>query len=424
MQRVIVVLLAALDAAIAAAVGLAIVLAPLTLLWVLAFGLSADWGALWPVSGTLWQFAHGVALQVEIPDAVLSALAIPKEASQFALSVPPLAIMLFTLLFAVRSGRRAAVAGTWPTGVISGAVTFTAISAVVALTSASEVLHAPPAAAIVVPAAIFLAGLLIGAVRYAWAEGDDGIVDRLHDVVDSWGDWSAVPAESLRGAGIAVIGLLGFAALGVAVMTVLRGGEVIALFEAARVDLLGATMLTLANLLYLPTLIVWSASWLAGPGFALGVGTAVSPAGTELSVVPGIPVLGLIPAHSSMWMLVSVLVPIACGALAGWVVRSRLVWERTGEGYGPRAAIAGAIAALSAGIAALAALLASGSIGPGRLSEAGPAVGGFALAIGVEVLIGAAILLLAPRHRDELAEERTDRFAAEMSDWEGPAVAD
>lgn len=424
MQRVIVVLLAALDAAIAAAVGLAIVLAPLTLLWVLAFGLSADWGALWPVSGTLWQFAHGVALQVEIPDAVLSALAIPKEASQFALSVPPLAIMLFTLLFAVRSGRRAAVAGTWPTGVISGAVTFTAISAVVALTSASEVLHAPPAAAIVVPAAIFLAGLLIGAVRYAWAEGDDGIVDRLHDVVDSWGDWSAVPAESLRGAGIAVIGLLGFAALGVAVMTVLRGGEVIALFEAARVDLLGATMLTLANLLYLPTLIVWSASWLAGPGFALGVGTAVSPAGTELSVVPGIPVLGLIPAHSSMWMLVSVLVPIACGALAGWVVRSRLVWEHTGEGYGPRAAIAGAIAALSAGIAALAALLASGSIGPGRLSEAGPAVGGFALAIGVEVLIGAAILLLAPRHRDELAEERTDRFAAEMSDWEGPAVAD
>lgn len=424
MQRVIVVLLAALDAAIAAAVGLAIVLAPLTLLWVLAFGLSADWGALWPVSGTLWQFAHGVALQVEIPDAVLSALAIPKEASQFALSVPPLAIMLFTLLFAVRSGRRAAVAGTWPTGVISGAVTFAAISAVVALTSASEVLHAPPAAAIVVPAAIFLAGLLIGAVRYAWAEGDDGIVDRLHDVVDSWGDWSAVPAESLRGAGIAVIGLLGFAALGVAVMTVLRGGEVIALFEAARVDLLGATMLTLANLLYLPTLIVWSASWLAGPGFALGVGTAVSPAGTELGVVPGIPVLGLIPAHSSMWMLVSVLVPIACGALAGWVVRSRLVWERTGEGYGPRAAIAGAIAALSAGIAALAALLASGSIGPGRLSEAGPAVGGFALAIGVEVLIGAAILLLAPRHRDELAEERTDRFAAEMSDWEGPAVAD
>ena len=41
MQRVIVLLLAALDAAIAAAIGLAAVLAPFTLLWVLSFGVDA-----------------------------------------------------------------------------------------------------------------------------------------------------------------------------------------------------------------------------------------------------------------------------------------------------------------------------------------------------------------------------------------------
>ncbi|HWU28454.1 MAG TPA: DUF6350 family protein, partial [Microbacterium sp.] len=110
MQRVIVLLLAALDAAIAAAIGLAAVLAPFTLLWVLSFGVDADWGALWPVSGTLWQFGHGVPLQVVLPDAVLSGLAIPKEAATFALSVPPLAILLFTVIFAARSGRRAAIA--------------------------------------------------------------------------------------------------------------------------------------------------------------------------------------------------------------------------------------------------------------------------------------------------------------------------
>ncbi|WP_313358067.1 DUF6350 family protein, partial [Microbacterium sp.] len=120
MQRLIVALLAALDAAIAVAVGLAVVLAPFTLLWVLAFGLDADWGALWPVSGTLWQFGHGVPLEVVLPDALLSGLAIPKDAARFALSVPPLALLVFTLLFAARSGRRAAVAGRWVSGVTGG----------------------------------------------------------------------------------------------------------------------------------------------------------------------------------------------------------------------------------------------------------------------------------------------------------------
>src|SRR5690606_24741878 len=140
------------------------------------------------------------------------------------------------------------------------------------------------------------------AVRHAWSEGDDGLVDRLHDVVDGWGDWAPVPAESARGAAVAVVAIAGAGALGVAVMTVLRGGEVVALFESARVDALGATILTLGHLAYLPTLVVWAASWLAGPGFAVGVGTAVSPAGTQLGVVPGIPVLGLLPENSSIWM--------------------------------------------------------------------------------------------------------------------------
>lgn len=420
MQRVTVVLLAALDAAIAAAVGLATVLAPFTVLWLLAFGVSADWGALWPVSGTLWQFGHGVPLVVSLPDAMLANLAIPKEAATFALSVPPLALLLFTLIFAARSGRRAAMAGAWVTGTVSGAVGFTLIAAVVALTAHSDVLRAPQWAAIVIPASVYLAGLLIGAIRHAWSDGDGGIVDRLHDTVDGWGDWAPVPAEALRGAAVAVIALTGAAALGTAGMTLMRGGEVIALFEAARVDALGAGMLTLAHLLYLPTLIVWAASWLAGPGFALGTGTAVSPAGTELGVVPGIPVLGLIPENTSIWMLVSVLVPIACGALAGWMVRSRLVWERTGTGIGPRAAIAAGIAVVSAGIAALAAVLASGSIGPGRLADTGPSVGGLALAVGIEVLIGCGILMLAPRHHDELAEERTDRWNEEMAALSAP----
>lgn len=420
MHRLTIALLAALDAAIAAAVGLAVLLAPLTLLWVLAFGLSAEWGSLWPISAALWQFGHAVPVHVVIPDEVILAVGIPEQGARFVLSLPPLAILLFTVLFAARSGRRAAVAGDWVAGVTAGALLFAVLSAVAALTGRSGELRTELWAAILFPTLAYAIGLLAGAIRYAWSEGDGGIVDRAHDLVDGWGDWSPVPAESLRGAAVAAVALVAAGGLAVAVSVFVRGGDVIALFQAARVDALGAFMLTLVHLAYLPTMIIWGISWLAGPGFAVGTGTAVSPAGTQLGVVPGLPALGLLPEDSAPWMLVSILVPVAAGALAGWMVRSRLVWEGVGQPLWPRAAIAGGIALLSAGTAALAAVLTSGSIGPGRLAEVGPHAGWLALAIGVEVLIGAAILLLTPRHRDELAEERTDRWLAEMRASETP----
>jgi uncharacterized membrane protein (DUF441 family) len=124
--------------------------------------------------------------------------------------------------------------------------------------------------------------------------------------------------------------------------------------------------------------------------------------------------LGLLPENSSIWMLIVILLPVAAGAFAGWIVRSRLVWQDAAEPFAPRVGIAIGIALASSGVVAVAAVLASGSIGPDRMAQVGPHVGWTALAVGAEVLVGAAIMLLAPRHRDELAEERTDRWVAEM----------
>lgn len=415
MQRLLVALLAAFDAAIAAAVGLAVLLAPLTLLWTLAFGVTADWGALWPLAGTLWQFGHGAPLSLEVSTEVLRAAGVAPEAAAFTLSVTPLAFLMFTLLFAARSGSRAARAGAWLWGPVSGAATFAVIATGVAFTSHIAAAETPLALAIVLPTAVYLAGALCGAIRIAWEDGDGGVLDAVHDVLDSWGDWGVVPAAAVRGTAFALVGVTAVAAAAVAVATLFRGGEVVALFQATRVDALGATVITLGQLAYLPTIIVWAASWLAGPGFAVGVGTAVSPAGTQLGVVPGVPLFGLLPESTSIWMLIVIILPIGAGAFAGWAVRSRLVWESTPLTMGPRAVIAVGMGLLTAGVAAVAALLAGGSIGPGRLAEAGPSILTFALALGGEVVIGAAILLLSPRHRDELAEERTDRWVAEMS---------
>jgi hypothetical protein len=77
---------------------------------------------------------------------------------------------------------------------------------------------------------------------------------------------------------------------------------------------------------------------------------------------------------------------------------------------GARAMIAVGIAVLSAVGAAVLAMLASGSIGPGRLAAVGPQPGAVALAVGLEVLLGAGILLLSPRRRakDPVDSDRQD----------------
>ncbi|MFC6326958.1 DUF6350 family protein, partial [Microbacterium koreense] len=64
-----------------------------------------------------------------------------------------------------------------------------------------------------------------------------------------------------------------------------------------------------------------------------------------------------------------------------------------------RAVIALGITVIAGSAAAVLTLAASGALGPGLLAEVGPSVGQTALAVGLEVAVGAGILLLAPRPR-------------------------
>lgn len=399
MQRLLIVLLAAVDAIVAAAVGLAALLAPLTLIWAIAFGTNADWGALWPSAVTLWQFGHGVPLAVSLPDALVRSAGIAPDAARFVLSLSPLLFLAFTVIFAARSGRRAALAGSWITGVASGSVVFAVIAVLAALTGRTAIVTSALLPAMLFPPLVFLCGALAGALATAWSEGDGGPIDLLRDVLDRRPDWESVPGDVVRGAAAATVAVIGTAGIAVAVAALVRGGQVVALFESLRADALGVIVIGLAQLAYVPTVLAWAVAWLAGPGFAIGTGTAVSPAGTVLGVVPGVPILGLVPENSSPWFLIVVLAPVAAGAFAGWLIRSRQVSAGRETTLLPRIVVALGIAALSAGIGALLAVLSRGSIGPARLAQVGPDPGPVALALGVEVLIGAAILLLAPRRR-------------------------
>lgn len=406
MQRLLVVLLAALDAAVAAAIGLAAVLAPLTLLWTLAFGIGADWGALWPSTATIWQAGHGAAVAVALDTETVRAVGIAPDAASFVISLAPLGLLAITLFSAARSGRRAARAGSWLTGVVAGTVAFALISAGIAVTGHIDAASTSLITSLVAPPLVYLVGAGAAAFSSAWNEGDGGIVDRLHDRGDAAEPWGLVPEYVVRGVVIAFVALFGAAGLLLALSALLRGGEVVALYEALRVDPLGALMVTLVNFAYLPTMIVWAIAWMAGPGFAIGTGATVSPVGADVGVIPGLPAFGLLPQDGSIWMLIVVLIPVAAGAFAGWIVRSRLVSSIGDIPLAPRFAISAGIAVIAALLAALLAALSSGSIGPGRLAQTGPDPWTLALALGAEVFVGAAILLMAPRHKDEIADAR------------------
>ncbi|MCW2724430.1 MAG: hypothetical protein JWN35_1351, partial [Frankiales bacterium] len=164
-----------------------------------------------------------------------------------------------------------------------------------------------------------------------------------------------------------------------------RAGD---LQSAAAPGLVGGVALLLLGLLFIPNAAVWGAAWLAGPGFHVGVDTAVGPFGTTLGPVPALPLLAGLPGAISPWLgVLALAVPLAAGAFAGLLVTRRLAeasWRRAAA----EAALAGPCAGLVAGLAGW---LSGGPAGGARLTDVGPSPWQLGLAVAVEVAVGAAV---------------------------------
>ncbi|MCM3612936.1 DUF6350 family protein [Microbacterium enclense] len=397
MHRLLVALLAALDAVLAAAGGIAVILAPLALLWVFGVG-DPDWGALWPASAAVWHLGHLVPVTVTLPDTYLAATGIDPSLSTFTLSLAPLALAAFTALFAARSGARAAEAGAAVTGWLSGSVVFAGLAALVGVSANAELVASEVWLAILLPSLLFFVPSFIGAFVGSWRVGDDGPVDVLRERIERLPHaWAEVPALIVRGLALTTLGLIAVGAVVVVAGLIVGSGQVIGLYQASNADAIGAIVIALGQLMYLPTLVLWAVAFTAGPGFALGTDTAVTPAATQVGALPGIPVLGAVPDTTSSWLLLLALLPVGIGAMTGWMLRSRMPRTTGPEPFGPRLVVAVAVSVLTGGVGALFALASTGSIGPGRLADTGPEPGPLALALGLEVLVGLAILLLSPR---------------------------
>lgn len=242
------------------------------------------------------------------------------------------------------------------------------------------------------------AGFLLASLGYGLACLDcfRGRLDRLcprllrawPQVVPPWLRTAIRPAWR----GVLTLGALGLlAVIGVLAINISR---VASLYADLGPGWIGGFVLTLGQLLYLPTAAAWAVAFAAGPGFSVGSGTAVTIRGSEGGALPLVPMFGALPDPGpiSYWALLVLLVPVCVGISVGWMaVRSlpRLTsWKRR--------AAAVAASCGSTGLAwTLLFVLCSGPLGDDRLRHVGVAALPAGAALTAELLLGGLLALAA-----------------------------
>ena len=155
----------------------------------------------------------------------------------------------------------------------------------------------------------------------------------------------------------------------------------------------GAALLLLAGLSYLPNSVFWAIAYALGPGFAFGVGTAVSPSGSALGAVPAFPMIAALPAGQKAafppWLGFFVLVmPYLAGALAG-LVTIRIAPTPQLEAAPLWGLLTGSLAGVVIGFCAK---FSGGPLGSGRLAAVGPVGAEVGLVAVLEVGVTAALV--------------------------------
>lgn len=201
-----------------------------------------------------------------------------------------------------------------------------------------------------------------------------------------------------------VLGAAGTLATLFAVGSVLAGSALaVHLAEAARLErslapgAVGAILLLLLELGYLPNAIIWAVCFSLGPGFAFGASTVVAPTGSALTQLPAFPLLAGLPPglHAALpgWLEAAVLAtPYLAGIIGG------LLLSRSAPGMSLDAAPLWGLACgvCCGGVVGLLAAFAGGPLGGARLAAVGPsgwqaaAVGALELGVSAAISAGAA----------------------------------
>lgn len=167
------------------------------------------------------------------------------------------------------------------------------------------------------------------------------------------------------------LGVLLLAGAAVLLLGLVTGWDrVVDLDTALRAGSAGTALLVVIQAAVLPNALVWSGSYALGAGFSMGSGSVVAPAATSLGVLPGLPLLGALPASGpgstlQLWWLAG---GVVAGALAAWLALRGGTTRR----FDTSTLLGGLAGVLSALAFTSLAWTTSGDLGTVRLTGLGP----------------------------------------------------
>jgi hypothetical protein len=250
---------------------------------------------------------------------------------------------------------------------------------------------ANPLRALLTLALVGALAALVGAVRASGALGS--LARRTPPVLRDGIRTGVVATFLLLAAGAGTAGL--------AVAT--GGGEAGDMIGAYRTGVVGQAGITVVSLGYAPNAAVWAASFLLGPGFAVGTDTVVRTTEVSIGALPAVPLFAGLPEGPLGGVGGAVLaVPVLAGMGAGWLLARRMLFSAAARQAPPpgwaallgAAVVGGPVAGLLLGGAAF---LSGGPLGGGRLAEIGPSYWPVTAGATVVVLVGTLIGAVAGR---------------------------
>jgi hypothetical protein len=430
MNRPVTALFSALEALLVVAIGVGIPLVVLTSLWAFQYGLQIDWVVFWRAAVDSWLVGHGADLTVQLSADAAAATGIPGADAPIVVSIAALGFAVLTVLMGIRAGRAAAETAHRVTGVLVTIGTFALLSLALAASAQHELARPSLWQGTLLPALVYAVPVVAMAevTRRRRGESADPVTGAVIGLLSRLpGQVTGIAAAGLRLGAVAASTVLAASSVIVSVLIVANYAEIITLYEGAHGGFLGGLALTIGQLALLPDVVVWAASWLVGPGFAIGTGSSISPLGTAVGPMPAIPFLGALPTADLTFGFVGLLVPVVAAYVCATLLRPRLQRMLAGHGVDDlvRRLVVAVVGGLVGGVLlGLLAWAASGSAGPGRLTDVGPdplLVGGFA-ALEFAVAGVLAMVVSPPRFAGDRAVTTRDGSDAKRHD--DPVVDD
>ena len=379
MNRRLTFLIAAFEALVVAGIGIGILLAPLTVVWLFENDPTIEWLVPFRASADVWMMAHGTRLVV--PAGMFGSSEVPA----FVISMIPLGLSALIAYLAIRLGKKLTTAlELWPAWV-AGTLVYGAVSLFLSTVAYNEFAYPVTWQGTFFPPAFFLFFVVLGSLfgkRQAFGEAASLPESAERVWIRDWAQrkfnnlhWAirAVSAPALRaGTGVVAI-LLGVSSIFIAGMLAINWIQVIRLYEGLQVSFLGGFMVTAGQIAVLPNIVVMGASWLTGVGFQFGAGSLISPVATVVGPLPALPVTSALPIGELSFGMIALMVPLVGAFVATIMIRRHADSIRFEFASAWSAAITlGLSIALVASVEmGLLALLASGGIGPERLQVIG-----------------------------------------------------